>query len=354
MRSDPLPPLNAPASPAAPSEAGRSKITVLSDLAEVPARLHGAVLAIGNFDGVHRGHQAVIARAEEMAERLGRPVIVMTFEPHPRSYFQPNVPLFRLTLPSAKIHLFQAMGLDGVIVMSFDAHLAAMSAEDFVRDILVERLKISGAVVGWDFHFGHKRQGSPAFLADAGDRYGFPVEIVEHFDDEGGTTVSSSRIREALGHGELGLANALLGYRWFVEGVIVDGDKRGRTLNFPTANMKLAPDTALKHGVYAVTFTVDGVTHMGAANWGRRPQFDNGAPVLETYVLDFSGDLYGKTVRVGFVSYLRPELKFDTLDALLTQMSADVEEARAILSLLEPGSAIDLALTETTTGGSTP
>lgn len=352
MRSDPLPPFTEPGSPAAPSDAGMPKITVLTDLAEVPAELRGAVVAIGNFDGVHRGHQAVIAQAEAMAGRFGCPVIAMTFEPHPRSYFQPDAPLFRLTPSRAKIHLFQAIGLNGVIVLPFEAHLANMSAEDFVREILVDRLKISGAVVGWDFHFGHKRQGSPAFLSDAGDRYGFPVEVVEHFDDEGGTVVSSSRIREALGHGELGLANALLGYRWFVEGVIVDGDKRGRTLNFPTANMKLAPDTALKHGVYAVTFTVDGVTLMGAASWGRRPQFDNGAPVLETYVLDFSGDLYGKTVRVGFVSYLRPELKFDTLEALLAQMSADVEEARAILSLLEPGSAIDRALAQTTTSGS--
>jgi riboflavin kinase/FMN adenylyltransferase len=322
---------------------------VIDDLARFPAHLAGAVVAIGNFDGVHRGHQAVLERARAMAERMGRPLVAMTFEPHPRSYFQPTATIFRLTPPSAKIRVFDALGVDGVIVLTFEARLAAMSAEDFVKTILVDRLAIAGATVGWDFHFGHKRQGSPAFLADAGARHGFPVEIVEHFDDEAGATISSSRIRDALADGDLGLANGLLGYRWFVEGVIVDGDKRGRTLNFPTANMRLTPDVRLKHGVYAVTFTVDGVTHMGAANYGRRPQFDNGAPVLETYVLDFSGDLYGKTVRVGFVSYLRPELKFESLDGLLQQMATDCDEARAILSALDPGSPIDRALTEAST-----
>jgi riboflavin kinase/FMN adenylyltransferase len=325
-------------------------VPVIDRLESVPDGLKGGVVAIGNFDGLHRGHQAVLQAARHMAGRDGddggpvRPVLAMTFEPHPRTHFQPASQIFRLTPPSAKVRILSALGVDAVILLPFNATLAAVSAEDFVVRNLVEQLGISGATVGWDFHFGHKRQGSPEFLAGSGLRHGFSVEIVPHFDDEAGLPISSSRIRDALADGDLALANGLLGYRWFVEGTIVDGDKRGRTLNFPTANMKLAPDCRLRHGVYAVTFTVDGVTHMGAASWGRRPQFDNGAPVLETYVLDFSGDLYGKTVRVGFVSFLRPELKFETLDGLLAQMSTDCDEARAVLTSMDPGSALDRAL----------
>jgi riboflavin kinase/FMN adenylyltransferase len=320
---------------------------VINRLDALPAQLKGGVVAIGNFDGVHRGHQAVLEAATRMAGTDGagrKPLLALTFEPHPRSYFQPSSSIFRLTPPATKIRVLSTLGVDAIIMLPFDGDLAAVSADDFVARILVEHLKISGATVGWDFHFGHKRQGSPTFLLDAGMRHGFAVQVVPHFDDEGGLPISSSRIRDALADGDLGLANGLLGYRWFVEGEIVDGDKRGRELNFPTANMKLGPDCRLKHGVYAVTFTVDGVTHMGAASYGRRPQFDNGAPVLETYVLDFSGNLYGKTVRVGFVSFLRPELKFDTLDGLLVQMAADCEEARAVLSAIDPGTAIDRAL----------
>jgi riboflavin kinase / FMN adenylyltransferase len=318
-------------------------------LDDVPESLDRAVVAIGNFDGVHRGHQAVLAAAELAARAEGaprRPVLALTFEPHPRTHFQPAAPLFRLTPAHVKARLIEAAGFDGVLVLPFDAGLAAMSAEDFVARILVERLKITGATVGWDFHFGHKRRGSPAFLADAGQRLGFPVDIVPHFDDESGLPISSSRVRDALAEGDLALANGLLGYRWFVEGTIVDGDKRGRTLGFPTANMRLAPDCRLRHGVYAVEFTVDGKIHQAAANYGRRPQFDNGAPVLETYVFDFSGDLYGRSVEVRFISFLRPELKFASLDDLLARMTLDCEEARTLLTHLGPGSAIDLALDE--------
>ncbi len=319
---------------------------IIDRLDALPDGLKGGVVAIGNFDGVHRGHQAVLLAAIQMADTLSTadrrtPVLAMTFEPHPRSYFQPSAHLFRLTPPDVKARIMTTLGVDAVIVLPFDGELASVSADDFVARFLVEQMQISGATVGWDFHFGHKRQGSPEFLTEAGHRFGFDVKVEPHFDDESGLPISSSRIRDALADGDLALANGLLGYHWYVEGPIVDGDKRGRTLNFPTANMKLGPDCRLKQGVYAVTFTVDGVTHMGAANYGRRPQFDNGAPVLETYVLDFSGDLYGKTVRVGFVSYLRPELKFDTLDGLLAQMSRDCEEARAILSSVDPGSALD-------------
>ena len=322
---------------------------LITGLSALPAELARPIVAIGNFDGVHRGHQSVLAAAEATAEAVdGRraPRVALTFEPHPRTHFRPATPLFRLTPMAAKARLIAAAGFDAMLVIPFDASLANMSAEDFVREILVERLGIAGATVGWDFHFGHKRLGSPAFLAEAGARHGFPVEIVTEFDDEGGEPISSSRVRAALETGELALANGLLGYRWFVTGQIVDGDKRGRTLGFPTANMRLPPDCRLCHGVYAVEFIVDGTIRQGVANYGRRPQFDNGAAVLETFVLDFSGDLYGREVEVRFISYLRPELKFPSVEALIAQMSLDCNEARAVLAQLPPGSPLDLALDE--------
>ncbi|MER2604529.1 MAG: bifunctional riboflavin kinase/FAD synthetase [Siculibacillus sp.] len=314
--------------------------------AVLPDRLRGAHVAIGNFDGVHRGHQAVLAAALDRARASGRPALMLTFEPHPRSFFAPDRPVFRLTPPAAKARLVAALGLDGLVVARFDRPLAALSAEDFVAEMLVERLGLAGATIGWDFHFGRGREGSPAFLDAAGRRHGFTVDVVEPHGCENGEPVSSSRIRAALERADLAEAHGLLGYRWFVEGEIVGGDRRGRDLGFPTANMRLAPDCRLAHGVYAVRFTVDGVTRFGAANWGRRPQFDNGAPVLETHVLDFSGDLYGKRAEVTFVSYLRPEAKFAGLDGLIAQMRLDCAEARAVLGAVAPGTALDRALTE--------
>ncbi|WP_333825225.1 bifunctional riboflavin kinase/FAD synthetase [Pinisolibacter sp.] len=312
----------------------------------LPATLRGAHVAIGNFDGMHRGHQAVLAATLDRARAAGRPALALTFEPHPRSFFAPDKPVFRLTPPAAKARLASALGLDGLVVAPFDGELAALSADDFVARVLVDGLGLANATVGWDFHFGKGRSGSPAFLSVAGVRHGFGVDVVEPHTAEDGALVSSSRIRTALEAGDLAEAAGLLGYRWFVEGAIVGGDRRGRDLGFPTANMRLAGDCRLKHGVYAVIFTVDGVPHLGAANWGRRPQFDHGAPVLETHVLDFAGDLYGKTADVTFVSYLRPEAKFASLDGLIDQMKVDCGEARALLSAIGPGSALDRALAE--------
>ncbi len=311
---------------------------------EFPAEFRGGHLAIGNFDGMHRGHQAVLTATIDRARAEGRPALAMTFEPHPRSFFAPDKPVFRLTPPAAKARLAKALGLDGLVVVDFTAEFANRTAGDFVSDVLVRRLGISDATIGWNFHFGRGREGSPAFLDEAGRRSGFSVDVVEPFACEDGELVSSSRIRTALEAGDLAEASGLLGYRWFVEGTVVGGDRRGRDLGFPTANVRLASDCRLKLGVYAVTFRVDGVTHMGVANWGRRPQFDNGAPVLETYVFDFSGDLYGKTVDVGFVSYLRPEAKFETLQGLIDQMNLDCAEARAVLAGLGSGTPLDLAL----------
>ena len=312
----------------------------------LPERLRGAHVAIGNFDGMHRGHQAVLAATLDRARAVGRPALALTFEPHPRSFFAPDKPVFRLTPPAAKARLTTALGLDGLVVTRFDADFAGLGATEFVDDILIGRLGLTGATIGWDFHFGRGREGTPAFLDAAGRRAGFSVDVVEPFVSEDGELVSSSRIRTALEAGDLAAAAGLLGYRWFVEGTIVGGDRRGRDLGFPTANMRLPDDCRLRHGVYAVTFTVDGVRHLGVANWGRRPQFDDGAPVLETFVFDFSGDLYGKTVDVGFVSYLRPEAKFPSVEALIARMHLDCAEARALLTAMAPGSALDLALDE--------
>ena len=318
-----------------------------------PQRLDGPlgrpVVCIGNFDGVHRGHKALIARAKTMARRLGRPCAALTFEPHPSDFFAKRSVIFRLTPEREKAMALARLGLDGVVVLSFDAGLAGLSAQDFVDEILVARLGVAGVVAGYDFHFGARRAGTPAFLAAQGAEKGFAVEIVAKIgaDEDGALdAVSSTLIRKALEQGDVARAAHLLGHPFTVAGVVEHGAKLGRSLGFPTANLRLDPSAALRHGVYAVTFTVDGVAHGGVANWGRRPQFDNGAPVLETFVFDFSGDLYGKTVDVGFVSFLRDEAKFASVEALIAQMRLDAAEARAAIAGLAPGSALDRALAE--------
>lgn len=323
---------------------GAIPFVVAEQLETVPASLRGGVVAIGNFDGMHRGHQALFATALDEGSRSGKPVLAMTFEPHPRSYFKPNEPVFRLTPAPIKARIAKALGLSGLLVLPFDARLANTSALSFVQDLLIDGLGLEHAVVGWDFHFGHKRGGSPGFLQDQGDKSSFGVTIIEPFTDEAGDTVSSSRTRELLEAGELAAANGLLGYRWRVEGEVIHGEKRGRDLGFPTANVRLPADCRLKHGIYAVTLTVDGKTHPGVASYGRRPTFDNGAPLLETFVFDFAGDLYGKTVMVALISRLRDEMKFAGIEPLIWQMNQDAAEARSLLATIGPGSAIDRAL----------
>lgn len=303
----------------------------LADPAALPPDFARPVVAIGNFDGVHRGHQFVFSEAEAMARRLGRPAAVMTFDPHPRAFFQPAQPHFRLTPPDVQAALVERFGMDGLIVFTFDADFAAHSAEAFIDDVLLRRLAIAGAVVGADFHFGKGRAGTPATLAAAGKALGFEVLLLDQLD-EGDAPVSSSRIRTALEAGDCAAANAMLGYEWFVRGPVVHGEKRGRDLGYPTANMALDPGCRLRHGVYAVRARIDGVTHAAVASFGRRPMFDNGAPLLETHVFGFRGDLYGKTIDIAFVEYLRPEMKFDGLDALIRQMDADSLRARASLA----------------------
>jgi riboflavin kinase/FMN adenylyltransferase len=311
---------------------------VSADLQALPGALRGGTVAIGNFDGVHRGHQAVLGAALERE----RPVVALTFEPHPRDWFGRG-PLFRLTPPDAKARVMKALGLDGMVVARFDAGFASLPAGRFVDAVLLERLGARAVVIGHDFAFGANRTGTGQWLAAAGPSKGFEVSVVEAFGDEEGI-VSSSRIRAHLADGDLEAASELLGYRYFVEAPIVHGEKRGRLMNYPTANQSLPPSNALRHGVYAVRTLIDGAWRDGVASFGRRPTFDNGRPLLETFVFDFSGDLYDRVLQVTFVRFLRPELRFDGMDALVPQMDADSAAARAALADIAPLSPLDARL----------
>jgi riboflavin kinase/FMN adenylyltransferase len=303
-----------------------------------PPGLANAVVAIGNFDGLHRGHTGVIARATALAQRRKRPCALLTFEPHPADFFAKRRVIFRLTPREAKEAILKRLGLDGMIILTFDAALAGLSAEDFVTDVLVRRLGVGGIVAGYDFHFGARRAGTPEFLQEAGRRQGFAVEIVNKIvADASGSldAVSSTAIREALEAGDVRRARALLGHPFLVEGVIVGGKKLGRTLGFPTANIVPDPSCRLKHGIYAVTLTVAGATHGAVASFGRRPTFDDGATLLEAYLFDFDGDLYEKMAEVAFVDFIRAEAKFASAEALVEQMHKDAAQARALLALAE-------------------
>lgn len=300
---------------------------VVHDPLTPPAGLDGAVVAIGNFDGVHRGHAAVIARAKALAARLGKPCAVLTFEPHPADFFSKGSVVFRLTPEAAKARALATLGLDGMIVFSFDAALSGLSAEEFIAEILVRRLAVSGVVAGYDFHFGKGRSGSPQYLCEAGPRYGFAVEIVEKIvADEAGSiaAVSSTATREALERGDVKAAAQMLGHPFFALGPVIKGEQIGRTLGMPTANIKMDNSSRLRHGIYAVRAKVEGAVYDGVASYGRRPTFDNGAPLLETYLFDFYGNIYGTTIEIDFYDWIRPELRFESIEALKMQMQDDV------------------------------
>jgi riboflavin kinase/FMN adenylyltransferase len=298
---------------------------------DAPAALKGAVVAIGNFDGVHRGHRAVIAAAQRRAAEFGKPAAALTFAPHPRVFLRPQDPHFQLNDERSKLRLLSATGLDGAIIMTFNQALASTSAEDFVGKILRGRFGISGAAIGFDFHFGKNRAGSPEFLREQGAQLGFAVDIVPPLEDEG-RPVSSGAVRNALTQGKVIEACELLGAPWFVSGEVIAGAKRGRDLGYPTANMRLNPSCALKHGIYAVRANVGGTLVDGVASFGRRPTFDNGAPLLETFLFDFDGDLYGQVIDVAFISWIRAEAKFDSIETLKQQMDADSAKARDALA----------------------
>ncbi len=310
---------------------------VASDPPSPPEGLQGAVAAIGNFDGVHRGHSAVIKRAEALAHRLGRPCVVVTFEPHPSDFFLGANTIFRLSPSATKAVALERLGVDGMIVLRFDAALASLSPEAFVRDLLSARLGLAAVVAGYDFHFGKNRAGTPAFLAEAGKRHGLIVEIVERIAaDESGSieAVSSTATRAALESGDVARAATLLGHPYFVIGEVIHGDKRGAGLGFPTANLRLDPSNRLRRGIYAVTVRIGETIYGGVASFGRRPTFDNGPPLLEVFVFDFSGDLYGRTIEVDFHRFIRGEEKFASVEELKKAMKRDEAAARAILKTL--------------------
>jgi riboflavin kinase / FMN adenylyltransferase len=305
--------------------------TVIRDNTPASAIPKGAVVAMGNFDGVHLGHRAVIDAALAMGRSHGKPALAVTFEPHPRSFFSPNSPQFRLTDEINKLRLLAATGLAGAVVMTFDKARAGTSAQDFIHRDLIDRLGISGIAVGYDFHFGKGRVGSPSLLLSEAPRLGIEVEVQAHVDIEE-RPVSSSAIRMALAEGQIADATIMLGGPWFVTGEVIHGEKRGRDLGYPTANIRLDKNCALKHGIYAVRVGLGAERIDGVASYGRRPTFDNGAPLLEVFLFDFKGDLYGKVLDVAFISFIRDELKFDTIEALIRQMDDDSARARAALA----------------------
>jgi len=304
-----------------------------------------AVVAIGSFDGVHRGHQALIGNAARLAARLGSHPVALTFEPHPRTVLQPDAPFFRLTQPPAKRVLLGIAGAAGVAEMRFDAALAKLTPEAFVESILVDRLAARGVVVGEGFRFGAKRAGDTELLARLGRRSGFSVDIASIAADDDGRPISSGRVRSALSAGDLADANASLGYRWFVTGTVVPGDRRGRELGYPTANLRLPGTIGLCHGIYAVTARwPGGALHPAVASYGIRPMFDGDSPLLEIHVFDFDGDLYGSDLTVFFHARLRGEERFPSTAALIRQMDVDSAESRTILADAGDGGAIDRAL----------
>lgn len=312
-----------------------SGFTVIRDTTPAAAIPKGTVVAMGNFDGVHLGHRAVIAAALQMGRAHGRPALAVTFEPHPRSFFSPNTPQFRLTDEAGKLRLLAGTGLAGAVVMSFDKTRAGTTAQDFIYHDLIERLGISGIAVGYDFHFGKGRVGSPSLLVNEAPRLGIEVDVQPHVDIEE-RPVSSSAIRMALAEGQIEDATSMLGGPWFVSGPVIHGDKRGRDLGYPTANIRLDKNCGLKHGIYAVRVGrgqgKDQVRFDGVASFGRRPTFDNGAALLEIFLFDFKGDLYGETLDVAFIAFIREELKFDGVEALVAQMDDDSAQARKRLA----------------------
>jgi riboflavin kinase/FMN adenylyltransferase len=305
--------------------------TLIRDTTPAEAIPKGAIVAMGNFDGVHLGHRAVIAAALEMGRAHGRPALALTFEPHPRRFFSPTTPQFRLSDETAKLRLLAGTGLAGAVIMTFDKRRAGTTAQDFIHRDLIGRLGVSGIAVGYDFHFGKGRVGSPSLLVSEAPRLGIEVDVQPHVDIEE-RPVSSSAIRMALAEGQIADATAMLGGPWFVTGQVIHGEKRGRALGYPTANIRLDNNCGLKHGIYAVRVGRGDERIEGVASFGRRPTFDNGAPLLEIFLFDFKADIYGEVLDVAFIGFIREELKFESVEALVTRMDDDARTARAQLA----------------------
>lgn len=300
--------------------------------AVAPGDLRGGVVALGNFDGFHLGHQAVVGRAVALARAQGRPALVATFDPHPVRFFRPDTPPFALSTIAQRLQMFAAAGADAAVVFRFDAALAALTAEQFVAERLVGLLGVAGVVTGEDFTFGAARSGDVGVLAQLGDARGFSHEAVGPVSLDG-APVSSSRIRAGLKAGDPREAARLLTRPWAIAGQVQHGDKVGRTIGYPTANLDMGAYLRPAYGIYAVRGRLeDGRVLQGAANLGMRPQFEPPKELLEPYFFDFSGDLYGQGIEVELVEYLRPEAKFDGLEALVAQMDRDCARAREVLA----------------------
>ena len=305
----------------------------------IQSPLRGAIIALGNFDGFHTGHQAVAGEAIRWAQEEGRPSIIATFDPHPVRFFKPDAPPFRLTTLEQRQELYLAAGATAMLVFHFDKELSSTSAEDFITQILIDRFGAHGVVTGGDFSFGQSAAGNVELLQTFGAEHGLKsrvVEAVKGGGPDGGDIVSSSRIRDALRDGDPQLAAKLLTRPFAIRGIVEHGDKNGRKLGYPTANLSIESYLRPRYGVYAVTGTVlaTGEKLKGAANVGIRPQFEPPKELLEPYFFDFSGDLYGQEIEVAFHHYLRGEAKFESLDDLMVQMEKDCEEARRLLSAL--------------------
>ncbi len=304
---------------------------VIRDGEDIPQSARGGVFAIGNFDGVHRGHKALISRAVAEAGDKGRPAGAIVFEPHPREFFHPEEPHFRLTPLAEKLRLLEALGLDLAVVLEFNAEFASRTATGFIEDILVGWLDVSHVVIGYDFFFGRKRSGTPETMQLAGRDAGFGTTIVAQ-QAEDGEVFSSTAIRLHLAQGDVGGAALQLGHWWRVTGDVTSGQGVGRELGFPTANIELPPGMALMHGIYAVRVLIGEEWQGGAAYLGGRPSVDAGPVRLEVFILNFDGDLYEKDIAIEFIAFVRGDRRFDSLEALKAQMVVDVENARQLLA----------------------
>ena len=288
-------------------------------------------VTIGNFDGLHLGHQAMLARLQDVARARGLPSCVLSFEPHPREFFAPEQAPARLSSLREKAEILRRFGIDRLHVFRFDRAFSALSAEAFIEQVLGRTLQARYVLVGDDFRYGARRTGDFALLKTAGETLGFDAEFLPTVE-VAGERASSTAVRQALAAGDLAHAARLLGRAYSISGRVVHGDKLGRDIGFPTANIALAPGTALAHGIYAVRVHGDGSPYAGAAYLGTRPTFDDGAPVLEVFLFDFHGDLYGREIEVEFIDFIRPDRRFDGAESLRTQMEQDCDRAREILA----------------------
>ena len=305
----------------------------LQDLVDLPERLRGGYLLIGNFDGVHLGHQHIVQRASSLAKMDSATLTAITFAPHPRSFLEPSAAQLPLTYQAEKAYLLRKAGVDEVVVLNFDACLASLSARAFVEEVLVKQFEARGIVASRNFRFGLNRAGDASELAAIGPGLGLVVELLPpRLDQDTEEPISATAVRAKLALGDLKTANRMLGRRWTIKGEVVHGDKRGRELGFPTANILTGFGSRFRFGIYAVRVLVDDMVAEGVACYGTRPQFDDGAPRLEVHILDFNGDLYGKQMIVEFVAFLRPEQTFVNVDALKEQISRDCAVARSYIA----------------------